>query len=88
MARAVVRDPRILIFDEPTSAMDGPFESHVAQALKAYSRDRTLVLVTHKTALLDLVDRLIVVDDGRIVADGPKESVLQALSGQPQRRAA
>ena len=89
VARAVVRDPRILVFDEPTSAMDGPYENHVAQALKAYAKDRTLVLVTHKTALLDLVDRLIVIDDGRVLADGPKDSVLEALAkGLPQRRMA
>lgn len=88
IARAVAMDASILMLDEPTGAMDGRLEAHVTKALAAYAKDRTLLLITHKPALLELVDRLIVVDDGKIVADGPKAIVLEHLnSGKIQRAA-
>lgn len=79
VARAVMADSSILLLDEPTSAMDSALENHVAKALGQYSQGKTLLLVTHRTSLLALVDRLIVVDGGQIIADGPKHSVLKAL---------
>ena len=72
LARALVGRPPILLMDEPTSAMDVQNEAEVIARLKTEMADRTLVIVTHRTSLLDLVDRVIVVDQGRIVADGPK----------------
>jgi ATP-binding cassette subfamily C protein LapB len=72
LARALVGRPPILLMDEPTSAMDVQNEAEVIARLKTELADRTLVIVTHRTSLLDLVDRVIVVDQGRIVADGPK----------------
>jgi len=80
IARALVHSPSIMIFDEPTSSMDNKTEQHVKEQFKIYCEDKTLILVTHKTSMLDLVDRLIIVDKGRIVADGPKEQVIKALS--------
>lgn len=88
LARAIAMDANVLMFDEPTGAMDGRLEAHVTRALADYAKDRTLLLITHKPALLELVDRLIVVDDGRIVADGPRALVLEHLnSGKIQRAA-
>jgi ATP-binding cassette subfamily C protein LapB len=79
IARAVINDPPILLLDEPTSSMDYSSEEDIKQRLTAYATDKTLLLISHRTALLDLVDRIIVMDGGRIVADGPKEQVITAL---------
>lgn len=79
IARAVLKDPPILILDEPTASMDSTSEERVRRNLDAFSGDRTLLVITHRTALLDLVDRIIVMDGGRVVADGRKDEVLKAL---------
>ncbi|RUQ90721.1 type I secretion system permease/ATPase [Legionella septentrionalis] len=80
VARALLLSPKILIFDEPTASMDDGSETQLRQNLKKYlSDDVTFILVTHKAAMLELVDRLIVIDNNRVVADGPKETVLNAL---------
>ena len=81
LGRAVLLNEPILILDEPTNSFDNTTESIVKKRLYDYSRDKTLILVTHKAPMLELVERLIVVDDGRIVMDGPKEEVLNALKG-------
>ncbi len=88
IARAVAMNANILVLDEPTSAMDGRLEAHVTKALADYARDRTMLLITHKPGMLELVDRLIVVDGGTIVADGPKAAVLESLNGGQIQRAA
>jgi ATP-binding cassette subfamily C protein LapB len=80
IARALVSDPKILIFDEPTSAMDNTSEKIFQERLGNILDDKTFVLFTHRTSMLNLVDRLIVMDCGKVVADGPKEKVLKALS--------
>jgi ATP-binding cassette subfamily C protein LapB len=59
--------------------MDNASEEHLKKQLASYAQDRTLLLVTHKMSLLTLVDRLIVIDAGKVVADGPKQAVLDAL---------
>lgn len=83
IARALLLDPPILVFDEPTSAMDNGAESRFMQRIARELPGKTLLLVTHRASLLALVERLIVMDNGRIVADGPKDKVLKALaSGQ------
>ncbi|WP_439101386.1 type I secretion system permease/ATPase [Congregibacter sp.] len=79
LARALVHEPNILLLDEPTGSMDNSTEKVVLDNLKTFIEGRTMVVVTHRNALLELVDRIIVVDSGRIVADGPKESVVAAL---------
>ncbi|HEX5127979.1 MAG TPA: ATP-binding cassette domain-containing protein, partial [Rhodocyclaceae bacterium] len=79
IARALVGDPPILLLDEPTSSMDHQSEEQLRQRLKIHAAQKTLILVTHRTSLLDLVDRLIVIDNGTIVADGPKAQVVEAL---------
>ena len=79
LARALLTDPPIMVLDEPSSAMDNTTEMRMKQQLKERCKDKTIVLVTHKASILDLVDRLIVIDNGRVVADGPKEQVHAAL---------
>jgi ATP-binding cassette subfamily C protein LapB len=74
-----VHTPGILFFDEPTGSMDNTTEATIKKELTDYLPGRTLLLVTHRNSLLELVDRIIVVDGGRIVADGAKDSVLAAL---------
>ncbi|WP_412030908.1 type I secretion system permease/ATPase [Halomonas sp. ML-15] len=83
IARALVHDPQILLLDEPTSAMDHASEEAFKKRLAEYAAAKTMLVVTHRTSLLSLVDRIVVVDNGKIVADGPKEKVVEALrSGQ------
>lgn len=79
IARALVRDPNILIMDEPTSSMDSQSEAILVQRIKSFLHGRTLLLITHRPSLLDLVDRIIVMDEGRVVADGPKDAILRQL---------
>ncbi len=80
IARAIVHEPTMLLLDEPSSSMDHSTEEALKRRLTDYAKDRTMVLVTHRNSLLDLVDRLIVVDRGVIVCDGPKPRVIEALS--------
>ena len=85
--RAVARSQNHPGLDEPTSNMDNSTEAMFKKRLGEVLPDKTLLLVTHRSSLLTLVDRLLIVDGGKIVADGPKEDVLNALK-QGQIRAA
>ena len=79
MARALINDPAMLLLDEPSSNLDNQSEAQLKRRLQEASAGKTVVLVTHRTALLTLVDRLIVIDNGKIVADGAKDHVIEAL---------
>ncbi|MCB1964378.1 MAG: type I secretion system permease/ATPase [Rhodocyclaceae bacterium] len=79
IARAFISDPPILLMDEPTGSMDHSSEEHVKQQLRQHAGGKTMIVITHRTSLLELVDRIIVVDSGKIVADGPKAQVVEAL---------
>lgn len=79
LARALLLDPPILLLDEPTSAMDNTGEERLKQRLHGVIEKKTVILVTHRASLLSLVDRLVVIDRGQIVADGPKAAVMEAL---------
>lgn len=79
LARALINDPSILILDEPTSALDHSNEELIIKLLAERAKNKTMILITHRTPLLALVDRLIVMDQGRIIADGPKENIMEAL---------
>ena len=79
IARAVIGAPEILLLDEPTASMDQASEEEVKRRLRTYAEGRTMIVVTHRTSLLDLVERIVVIDGGRIVADGPKAQVVDAL---------
>lgn len=79
IARAIVANPNILILDEPTSAIDDSSEQNIITNLSQISGNKTLIIVTHKPALLQLVDRLIVLVDGKVLLDGKKNDVLAQL---------
>jgi len=76
LARTLLSDPQIVLLDEPTASLDEASERHVIDSLKNWLGGRTLVVSTHRASLLALVDRIVVIDGGRIVMDGPKEQVL------------
>jgi ATP-binding cassette subfamily C protein LapB len=80
VARALIRDPAILLLDEPTSAMDARSEAEVTRSIRGIHSVETILLITHRMSLLTAVDRLIVLDKGKVVADGPRASVLKLLS--------
>ncbi|MGQ0559692.1 MAG: type I secretion system permease/ATPase [Sphingosinicella sp.] len=91
IARALAARPPIVIMDEPTSAMDQQTETGLIQRLQEELRDRTLILITHRPPLLQLVKRIILLDRGRVVADGPRDAVLQKIikpQGQAQPQGA
>jgi len=86
LARALLNEPRILLLDEPTSDMDGRTEQLVIERLRKEMTGRTLILVTHRPALLELVDRIIVLELGRKLEDGPKATVLKRLKDIARKR--
>ena len=79
IARALIGKPSILLLDEPTSAMDHSGEDAVKKRLIDASAGKTMVLISHRSSLFDMAERIIVLDSGRVVADGPKEQVIEAL---------
>jgi ATP-binding cassette subfamily C protein LapB len=81
LARSLVTKPKILLMDEPTSSMDAQSEMAFLRQLRDAAGNCTLVVVTHRPAVLELVSRIVVVDSGRVVLDGPRDQVLAALSG-------
>ena len=81
LARCLATQPQILLMDEPTSSMDAQSEILFLRQLKEAAGNRTLIMVTHRPAVLDLVNRVVVVDGGKVVMDGSKAQVLAALSG-------
>jgi ATP-binding cassette subfamily C protein LapB len=80
LARALAGRPPLLLFDEPSSAMDTQSESALIQRLQEELEDRTLILITHRPPLLQLVSRIILVDRGRIAADGPRDAVMKQIT--------
>ena len=81
LTRALLLDPSILLLDEPTSAMDNGAEQQIMRRLLEIVPGKTVILVTHRSALLPLVDRLIVLERGKVVMDGARDAVLKRLSG-------
>jgi ATP-binding cassette, subfamily C, bacterial LapB len=88
LARAVLHNAPLLLLDEPTSAMDFSTEAQVTRKVTEFAQGKTVVLVTHRTSMLALVDRVIVVDQGKVVADGPRDRILEALQAGRIARAA
>ena len=80
LARATLNDPPVLLMDEPSASLDARAEKQFIHAMQNVTRDRTLLLITHKMHLLKLVDRIIVLDRGHVVIDGLKAEVLDKLS--------
>ncbi len=79
LARSILNEPPVMILDEPTTGMDIGLEKTLITHMKKLLEDKTLIVITHRFAALELVDRVIVLNNGKIVADGPKDQVLAAL---------
>ncbi len=77
LARAIITNPNIMILDEPTNSMDKQTEQAFMKKMKTLISDQTVILITHKMSVLSLVDRVIILDDGKVIADGPKEQVFK-----------
>ncbi len=88
LARALVRDPEVLLLDEPTSNMDTDSELMLQKRLFSVMQDRTVVLVTHRLSMLRIVERLIVMENGQIKMDGPRDAVLQSLRERSKQNVA
>ncbi|TCH63775.1 type I secretion system permease/ATPase [Acinetobacter sp. ANC 4862] len=84
LARLLIRQPNILLLDEPTASIDDVSEKQLIDHLKLWLGQRTMIVATHRRAVLELVDRIIVVNDGKIVMDGPRDQILN--QNQPQQR--
>lgn len=80
LARLTLRDPQVILLDEPTSGLDEQSERMALQAVAEWAREKTMVVVTHRPQVLPFVQRIVVIDQGRIVADGPRDAVLQHLA--------
>lgn len=85
--RLLLTKPNVFLLDEPTASMDNRQEQRCLQVLKqALTEGQTFIVSTHKTALLELVDRLIIMDNQRIIMDGPKQAVLDGLRKKEQTK--
>ena len=83
IARLLLSTPKIVFLDEPSGAMDMASEKHLIECLKgAFKPETTLVLATHRHSMLELVDRLVVIDNGRVIADGPKQAVIRVMQNK------
>lgn len=80
VARALAGRPPMLVFDEPTSAMDSQTEDALIQRLQAEADERTLIVITHRPSLLKLVKRIMIVEGGRVVADGPRDEIIKRIT--------
>jgi len=88
LARALLHNAPLLLLDEPTSAMDFSTEAQITTRIGAFAQNKTVVLVTHRTSMLAMVTRVIVVDGGKIVADGPRDRIMEALTAGRVAKAA
>jgi ATP-binding cassette subfamily C protein LapB len=88
IARALLYDPPILILDEPTASMDPASENRLKKRLHEICKTKTTILITHKGTMLGLVDKLILIDRGRLVAYGPKDDVIRKLQARQYGTAA
>lgn len=84
LTRMVLGSPRVVLLDEPTTGLDLQTENIVLKGLNHWSRGRTMVVVTHRLQVLNIVDRIIVMNEGRVMMDGPRDEILEKLSGKQQ----
>ncbi len=86
VARALISSPPLLLLDEPTSSMDSTQERMLINQIKGTMADKSIFVVTHRPQILEVVDRILVVDQGRIVADGPRDEIIRKLSSPAQAK--
>ncbi|WP_303013792.1 type I secretion system permease/ATPase, partial [Rodentibacter pneumotropicus] len=86
LARLTIKDPRVVLLDEPTSDLDQGTEEMVLQALARWMGNRTMIMVTHRPQVLKLVNRIIVIDNGKVAIDGPRDAVLEHLRKNEQQQ--
>lgn len=79
LARLTLRHPRVVLLDEPTASLDEQTENHALRGIAQWAQDKTLVVVTHRRQVLSLVNRVVVIDQGKVVMDGPRDAVLAKL---------
>lgn len=82
LARMTMKDPRVVLLDEPTTGLDQMSEIQALQGIAQWAKNRTMVIVTHRSQVLQIVNRVVVVEDGKVVLDGPRDAVLKHLSQQ------
>ena len=80
VARALLHNPVILLLDEPSASMDPESEFRLIKRLETHIPDKTLIVVTHRNSVLSLVDRILLIDQGRVLADGPRDKILAMLA--------
>ena len=80
-----LRKPRVVLLDEPTTGLDQATERMSLNALAQWSKDKTMIVVTHRPQVLQIVNRIIVMDNGKVVMDGPRDLVLQKLMQNEER---
>jgi ATP-binding cassette, subfamily C, bacterial LapB len=83
IARALLSDPPILVLDEPTSMMDVPAEQALLKRFETELKDKTVILITHRPSLLNMVSRVIVMSQGAVIADGPRDEILKMAHRRP-----
>lgn len=87
LSRLLVRNPHVILLDEPTASLDDTTEKQFLNQLSAWIGDKTLIVATHKMSVVNIVERIVVVDNGKIVLDEPKDIALAKLSGQTKSTA-
>jgi ATP-binding cassette subfamily C protein LapB len=83
LSRLLIRQPQILLLDEPTASLDDITERQLLEKLSTWCQGRTLIVATHRVSILQLVERIIVLDNGRVVIDDQRDAALTRLK-QPQ----
>ena len=86
LARMTLRDPKVVLLDEPTTSLDQGTERMALNAIAHWGRNRTMLLVTHRPQVLQIVNRIIVMENGKVVMDGPRDLVLQKLMQNEQNK--
>lgn len=79
LARLTLKQPRVVLLDEPTTGLDGDTEIRALNALSRWAQDKTMIVVTHRPQVLQMVQRIVVINNGTVAMDGPRDTVLQQL---------